>query len=89
MEIHARDVREIWRQIAFFEDLPTACGECGSIDLVPGYRPVREFEFYSLCCRACRAELPMGRRRDGGLFPKHSVGWQPNRFLPHSKPPHP
>jgi hypothetical protein len=79
LEVHARNAQELWRQTSQFEDLPNRCGLCTSVDLAPSYRRVREFSFYSIQCRNCRAHLPLGQRKDGGLFPKHLIGWTPAR----------
>jgi hypothetical protein len=79
VEIHARSAQELWRQTCQFEEFPSRCGLCNSVDLTPGYRRIREFEFYSIQCRTCGSTLPLGQRKDGGLFPKLRVGWQPAR----------
>jgi len=75
--LRASTLRDLWREMATLEELPPTCGLCGSIDLMPAYRRVREFEFFSLACRACGGYLKLGQRQDGGLFPKRHLGWFP------------
>jgi hypothetical protein len=77
IEVRAPDIQELIRQISQFDQLPATCGHCGGLDLAPRHRRVREFEFFSLHCSSCHWTLPLGRRRDGGLFPRLAKGWQP------------
>lgn len=89
VDVCAPDMAGLWRQMALFDRLPDACGLCGSADIAPGHRCVREFEFFSLRCRACQAELPLSRRRDGGLFPRQLQGWQHPPAAPSRESSHP
>lgn len=79
LEVHVESLhlRDLWREVANLEALPLKCGLCASIDLIPAYRRVQDFEFFSLACRNCGGQLKLGQRKDGGLFPKTHLGWLP------------
>ncbi len=77
IQVESLNLRDLWREVANLEALPQTCGLCGSIDLIPAYRRVQDFEFFSLACRPCGGHLKLGQRKDGGLFPKNHLGWFP------------
>lgn len=67
------DVKQMFRelgQMAEVFECDSQCGACGSLDIRPGFRSVDGFDYYSLCCSACGAQLSLGQRKDGGLFVK-------------------
>lgn len=77
-EIRASNFADYLRQIAFIESLPKHCGLCGSSQLTPRHRRVREFEFFEIGCTGCNAVFSLSRRRDDGtLFPNWKRGWLP------------
>jgi hypothetical protein len=63
----------VWSEI-----LPDKCKECGSDDLGLRHRKAQNYDFYSVRCNKCRAELRMGQTKEGlHLYPKEWEKFQP------------
>jgi len=73
IEAGANDPKELFKQlgqVAEIFEADTCCGACGSLEIRPNCRTVDSYDYYSLHCSACGAELTFGQRKDGGLFAK-------------------
>lgn len=74
IEVEAPDLKGLFAQISDAQDAfdaATKCGACGSPYIRFRHRVVDKFDFYSMNCSACGAELKFGQRMEGGgLFAK-------------------
>lgn len=63
---------------SFYMDLPTSCGLCNSKNLKVQHRVAQDFDFYSVKCSDCGAELKFGQTKEGRrLFPKAWDKYEP------------
>jgi len=62
LELDATDLKELWRRLAFLDSLPTECGHCGSTEVAPMHW--REPEYFKIGCKACKAEINLGMRKN-------------------------
>ena len=63
---------------SFYMDLPTTCGLCNSGNLKVQHRVAQDFDFYSVKCADCGAELKFGQAKEGRrLFPKAWDKYEP------------
>jgi len=70
----AKDEKDIFQKVSFFQTLPRQCGGCRGTDLALMYANRKGYDFYSLLCNSCGQELKMGQTKEGQrLFPK---GWE-------------
>lgn len=68
--VEAKDIKDLFKQIGVFSDLPTKC-DCGSHDIRFRHRVAKDFDFYSLLCGDCGKEFALGQSKDQvNLFPK-------------------
>ena len=75
IQIEAENTKDLFKELAFFSQCPTECGNCGSKEIRPSHSTAKGYDFYQMECSACRHELKFGQRKeDGGLFPKHDEG---------------
>ena len=73
VEAEGTDPKVLFKELGAMAEVFEAdvcCGACGSEAIRPNVRTVDGFDYYSLHCSQCHAELSFGQRRDGGLFAK-------------------
>ena len=77
VEASGTDVKTLFRELGLMAEIfeaDAACGACHSQEIRPSVRAVDGYEYYSLHCTICGAELSFGQRRDGsGLYPKRKT----------------
>ena len=76
--VEAKDEKELFQRIGFFtNDVPCACGNCRSRNIVPTHRKIKGFDFYLMRCNDCEYEFSFGQKKeDSSLFPKKEEGWK-------------
>jgi hypothetical protein len=65
------DIKQLFRELGQLGEVfecDSACGCCGSVEIRPSWRSIEDYEYFSLRCTACGAELSLGQRKDGGLY---------------------
>lgn len=76
--VEAENVKDLIKEISFFNELPAHCGNCKSSNLGFRHRNVRENDFYEIVCRDCGHSFKLGQHKGKEtLFPKQTDGWQP------------
>lgn len=71
VEVSADTLKEAIELGSLLSELPQKCGPCGSPDIAFNHRIAQTYSFYSLRCRACGNEFPIGQKKDmHSLFPK-------------------
>jgi hypothetical protein len=78
IKIQGDNAKDVIKQAAFFEELPTGCPECGA-NVRFTYRVPDGNEFYGLICEGkVSHETTFGIYKDSkrGLFYKPNVRWQ-------------
>jgi hypothetical protein len=77
VEASSTDVKTLFREVGLMAEIFEAddhCRSCGSESIRPACRTIDGFEYFSLHCSACGAELSFGQRKDGtGLYPKRKT----------------
>lgn len=78
IEAEGATVRQVFERVADLAaafGAATACGCCGSQDIVPHVQRPQTYTYFSLECLACGAQLSFGQTKDGErLFPKRDRG---------------
>lgn len=80
IQVEAEDVKELIKQVSFFCELPSSCGNCRKSSLGFRHRNVQGNDFYEVICEnpECAFTFPLGTHKVGGtLFANHQKGWQP------------
>lgn len=73
ISISGKDEKDLIEQVSFFEELPCECGKCQSKNLGFRYRRAKDYDFYELRCKDCRATFALGQKKEGGgLYPRGS-----------------
>jgi hypothetical protein len=74
VESTGTDVKSIFRELAQMAEVfgaDSVCGACNSPDIRLAYRAPTGYEYFTLRCNSCDAELNFSQRKDGtGLFPR-------------------
>ena len=73
VEVEGQGVKDIIEQLTPFYEVfgEKECGKCQCQELAVEHRKHDEYNYYSLRCLGCRAQLDLGQKRVGGtLFPK-------------------
>ena len=73
IETEASDLKSLFKEVSAISDTfeaDVSCGACGSEAIRPRVRTADGFDFYSLHCSQCHAELSFGQSRAGALFAK-------------------
>jgi hypothetical protein len=77
VEASGADPKSLFRELGLLAEIfeaDAACGACHSQEIRPSCRIVDGYEYYSLHCTICGAELSFGQRKDGtGLFAKRKT----------------
>lgn len=85
VQIEAASVKELFQAVELICQLPSACGNCKSEEIGPGYSKTRDGdEFFFLKCPSCGWEFKLGQRKaDGELFPQFNPTDASGRPLNH------
>jgi hypothetical protein len=60
---------DVHKVLASYNGMPKKCDDCGSDDLIPIWKQIKDDEYYKLACQACGAEANFGQYKGGkGLF---------------------
>lgn len=73
IEVEAQSVKEALQAVCEYAQVfgECQCGLCGSDKVMPCHRVAKGYEFYSMECLGCGAQLSFGQTKEGGrLFPK-------------------
>lgn len=78
IEVDASTVKEAFKGLQPFQEVfsDKACGKCGSPEIVTDHRKDKKdgFDYFSMKCTACRAQLDYGQHKIGEtLYPKRKL----------------
>ena len=76
--VEADNVKDLIKEVSFFNELPCNCGNCKSANLGFRHRLVQQNDFYEIICRDCGYTFKLGQHKQplNTLFPKYTDGWQ-------------
>lgn len=81
IQVEADNVKDLIKEVSFFNELPHKCQNCSDTDLGFRHRSVSGNEYYELVCNNpdCGFTFPLGQHKDNKdtLFPNYTKGWQP------------
>lgn len=78
IQVEADSVKDLIKEISFFNELPPQCGKCGDRDLGFRHRNVDKNDYFEMVCNnpECGFTFPLGQHKEGGtLFPNYTKGW--------------